>query len=110
MDQNTPPGPQVITDQPVSRNEMTRDPGVQRSRGPPAHSDGTKQCCSRRSTYADPRPGEGCIYDAQEPQQTTTEDGGRHNFGRHIGICLFSFGTLLLLLVFGWGIPGRPYR
>ncbi|EFQ26287.1 uncharacterized protein GLRG_01431 [Colletotrichum graminicola M1.001] len=40
MEQDSPSRTQVITEQPVSRNEMMRDPGVQRRRGrPPAHSD-----------------------------------------------------------------------
>ncbi|KAK2020257.1 hypothetical protein LZ32DRAFT_597926 [Colletotrichum eremochloae] len=41
MDQNGPSTPRVITEQPVSRNEMIKGPGVQRRRGPAAHTDGT---------------------------------------------------------------------
>ncbi|KDN61782.1 hypothetical protein CSUB01_00327 [Colletotrichum sublineola] len=39
MDQNGPSTPRVITEQPVSCNGMIQDPGVQRRRGPAAHTD-----------------------------------------------------------------------
>ncbi|KAK1986407.1 hypothetical protein LZ30DRAFT_705591 [Colletotrichum cereale] len=40
MDQDGPSRPPIVTEQPVSRNEMMRDPGVQRRRGPPAQNNG----------------------------------------------------------------------
>ncbi|KAK2002258.1 hypothetical protein LX36DRAFT_275413 [Colletotrichum falcatum] len=63
MDQNNPPRPQVVTEQPVSRDDMMRDPGVRRRRGPPAHSDGkdaasagtpTRICAPGKAVYTTP--------------------------------------------------------
>ncbi|KAK1600368.1 uncharacterized protein LY79DRAFT_664667 [Colletotrichum navitas] len=56
MDQNSPTRAQIISEQPVSRNEMMRDPGVQRCRGrPPAHSDEEEEAAfagERKQTHS----------------------------------------------------------